>query len=133
MTSLEVNPVKDIFLSGASDDSVRLWDIRSSTCQGRMSGQRSPCVSYDPTGVVFAVGVDGKTLRMYDQREYDKGPFALFRDLEPLHRPGTRFTHIKFSNDGLLMLVCTSIDVHYILDGAPFVGPFLPLFSRFND
>ena len=123
--SLEVNPVKDIFLSASLDDSVRLWDTRSPNCQGRMSVQGVPCVGYDPQGVVFAVGLDGKTIRMYDQKEYDKGPFALFRELERFHRPGLRFTHIKFSMDGVNMLVCTNSDTHYILDGTESCS-FLP-------
>lgn len=43
VTSLEMSPKDDTFLSGAEDDTVRLWDLRSSSAQVRAT------IAYNPT------------------------------------------------------------------------------------
>jgi COMPASS component SWD2 len=33
VTALEMSPLNDTFMSGALDDTVRLWDLRSPNCE----------------------------------------------------------------------------------------------------
>lgn len=33
VTALEMSPLNDVFMSGAVNDTIRIWDLRSSTCQ----------------------------------------------------------------------------------------------------
>ena len=77
--ALEMSPVDDTFMSGGMDNSVRLWDLRASSCSGIMHVQGKPVLSFDPEGLVFAVGVQSEMVKLYDLRSYDKGPFATFK------------------------------------------------------
>mmetsp|Transcript_21279 Transcript_21279/g.55528 ORF Transcript_21279/g.55528 Transcript_21279/m.55528 type:complete len:313 (+) Transcript_21279:297-1235(+) len=74
VTALSMSPVSDQFLSASEDHSVRLWDLRSTNCSGVIQA-RSPTVgAFGPKGVIFAVGV-GSTIKLYDARKYETGPF----------------------------------------------------------
>lgn len=88
--ALEMSPLSDVFISG-SQDSLRVWDLRSPNCQGLMNlaseGPSSVQVAIDPQGMVFGVGLDNRTIRMYDIRNYGSGPFNLFQlQLSPSSR-----------------------------------------------
>ncbi|KAJ3067906.1 hypothetical protein HK102_007308, partial [Quaeritorhiza haematococci] len=113
VTSLEMSPLDDQFLSGAHDDSVRLWDLRTPTCAGVLSiqGLGRPCVAFDQGGIIFAVGTQ-KAIRLYDIKNFEKGPFTTFR----LPEADAEWTSIKFSNDGNNILVSTRGDSLYIVD-----------------
>jgi COMPASS component SWD2 len=75
---MAMSPVDDTFMSGATDDTVRLWDLRSQNCQGVTHAHGEPCVAFDPHGLVFAIGLGrSQTVRMYDVRMFDKGPFGM--------------------------------------------------------
>ncbi|CAH7677265.1 WD40-repeat-containing domain protein [Phakopsora pachyrhizi] len=124
VVSLEMSPRDDTFLSGASDDTVRLWDLRSPSCQGVLNIAGQPCVAYDPSGMVFAIALNMKqTILLYDLREFDSEPFIARHIEDPvLSRvsypppPPHIFTSLKFSNDGSKLLVGTAGDTHYVLD-----------------
>lgn len=80
----------------------------------------TPSVAYDPSGMVFAVGLNFKpTVLLYDIRKLDSEPFAEIPITDPLlQRAGMRpleNTSIKCSNDGQHILVSTSGTVHYVL------------------
>jgi COMPASS component SWD2 len=68
-----MSPLDDSFISGALDDTIRLWDLRSQACQGILRRKGRPCVSFDPQGLVFAAGLSDNTIKLYDLRSYDKG------------------------------------------------------------
>lgn len=83
----------------------------------------TPCVAYEPTGLVFAVLLNLRsTLLLYDLKNFDKQPFLsvtlddpiLFARSYPSRVP--IYTSLSFSNDGKWLLVGTSGDVHYIVD-----------------
>jgi len=78
VVSLEMSPVDDSFLSASLDGTVRLWDVRTNACQGLLRVRGRPCVAYDTAGLVFGVASAPGQIRMYDAREFDKGPFATF-------------------------------------------------------
>ena len=62
--SLEMSPADDTFISGALDNSVRLWDLRSPQCVGLMQVQGKPVCAFDPEGLVFSVGVQSEQVRI---------------------------------------------------------------------
>ncbi|WFD31178.1 hypothetical protein MSPP1_002212 [Malassezia sp. CBS 17886] len=124
VVSLEMSPVDDTFLSGAVDDAVRLWDLRSPAAQGNLRVQGHPVVAYDPSGAVFAVAINERpAVLLYDVRKFDQSPFltvgiddtaALSQVSMPPRIPV--ITHLSFSQMGQYILAGTSGDVHYIID-----------------
>ena len=79
----------------------------------------TPCVAFDPHGLIFAIATDASTIRLYDVASFDKGPFAVFRDLDrKVQRPGLVWTSITFSPNGAYILVSTDQDIVFIVDGA---------------
>ncbi|KAK9719854.1 hypothetical protein K7432_004513 [Basidiobolus ranarum] len=120
VVALDMSPLDDQFLSGSIDGTVRLWDLRTPNCTGIVNTTGRPCVAFDPSGVIFATGLESATIRLYDLNNYDKGPFATFLTQEVLSKmPGyipAEWTSIKFSQDGAFLLVTTTGDIHYVLD-----------------
>ena len=80
-------------------------------------GQKNPLLAYDPSGLVFALGLGNNTIRLYSLKEEGSGPFqtSLVRDpINPLFT--AEWTKICFSNDGKYLLISTNSSVLYILD-----------------
>lgn len=122
--SLEVSPVDDQFISAASDDTVRLWDLKSPHCHGILNVPGSCLASFDPSGIVFAVASHAaSSIMLYDLRNYDKEPFTTFSVTDdaflsaysyPARMP--KWSKLEFSNDGKLMLLATRGYAHYVID-----------------
>ena len=122
VVSLSVSPVDDTMISGSLDKTVRLWDLRSPDCVGlmqcqvklqfrmnsfyiRLAFQGRAVASFDPEGLIFAVGVQSEQIKLYDVRSFDKGPFSTFKyKIET----GCDWTGVKFSLDGKLMMLTTN-------------------------
>ncbi|KAF9186199.1 member of Set1p complex, histone methyl transferase [Haplosporangium sp. Z 767] len=116
VTALEMSPLDDQFLAG-SEEAIRLWDLRSPNCQGAVSIVGRPAVAFDPSGLVFAVAL-GSTLRLYDVKSYDQGPFdsgTIGGSLD-VNVSTIVATQLEFSSDGKNILVTTAADAHYIVD-----------------
>lgn len=116
VVAVEMSPKEDFFASASLDNTARIWDLRSTNCQGVMRFPGSsgrPTVAFDPQGLVFAAAIRGGQVMLYDVRAYDKGPFVTFApDLG-----GNRgFSGLKFSNDGKMMLLATMQGPHVLLD-----------------
>ena len=60
------------------DHQVRLWDLRSTQCQGLVNCPGPATAAFDQQGLVFCIGSDSGVLKLYDVRSYDKGPFDTF-------------------------------------------------------
>ena len=117
VSSLGMSPTEDVFLASA-DKTTLLFDLRSSKAVASLSvvtkGANLAC--YDPQGQVFAVATDSRVLRLYDSRNYDKGPFASFEVVDS-YRPDTTWSDVVFSPDGSELLISTKqADISYVLD-----------------
>ena len=106
-----MSPCGDSFLSGSNDGTARLWDLRTPDCSGIMyttpaaNGARaSVATSYDQEGVIFAAAIGNNSIKLYDVRNYDAGPFSTF---SVSFRSELHWRNIEFSNDGKLILLTT--------------------------
>ena len=78
VTSLALHPANDTLFSAARDDTVRMWDLRSPAAVGLMRVPGSPTVASDRQGLIFAVGVAGGVIKLFDARNYAAGPFCTY-------------------------------------------------------
>lgn len=115
VTALEMSPLDDTLISGATNDTVRLWDLRSPNCQGVLAINGMPLVAYDPQGLVFALALDSKYIRLYDVNSYERGPFACFEIVDP-QRSQVCWNAVRFSPDGKDILIGTRQGVLYLID-----------------
>lgn len=111
--SLCISPVEDTFLSGALDKTLRLWDLRSPNCQGVMHLSGRPVAAFDPEGLIFAAGVNSESIKLYDLRSFDKGPFVTFKLNQ---EKDCEWTGLKFSRDGKTILVSTNGSIIRLVD-----------------
>ena len=123
VTCLTVSPASDTFMSSSLDDTVRLWDLRSSNPQGRLNLTKPCLAAYDPSASVVAIASNStQTVLLYDLRNYDKPPFATFDVLPfmPKHVVESGkcdWTRLEFSNDGKSLLVGSNgARGHFLLD-----------------
>eukprot|EP01102_Stenamoeba_stenopodia_P019490 TRINITY_DN7377_c0_g1_i1.p1 TRINITY_DN7377_c0_g1~~TRINITY_DN7377_c0_g1_i1.p1 ORF type:complete len:325 (+),score=43.44 TRINITY_DN7377_c0_g1_i1:275-1249(+) len=113
VVSLAMSPLDDSFISGALDDTIRLWDLRTPACQGLLRRKGRPSVSFDPQGLIFAAGLDNNTIKLYDLRSYDKGPFATF---QVPHPRVVEWHTMKFSSNGKHILLSTHENTIFLID-----------------
>lgn len=105
VVTLCMSPIDDSFLSGSLDKTIRLWDLRSPNCQGLMHLVGRPVANFDPEGLIFAVGINSESVKLYDLRSYDKGPFNTFKLPQD---KDCDWTGLKFSPDGKIIMVIGS-------------------------
>ena len=97
ITSLDMSRVDDTFMSAGLDRYVRLWDLRLSghaisnntngnnntikttPCVAQVKVNGRPTVCCDNEGLIFAVGTGNNEIKLYDKRDYQRGPFTSFR------------------------------------------------------
>ncbi|KAI5062315.1 hypothetical protein GOP47_0022854 [Adiantum capillus-veneris] len=111
VVSLCMCPRSETAFSGSLDHTVRVWDLRSNVCQGMLRVQGRPSVACDKQGLIFAVTSNWGTVKLFDLRQFEKGPFETFEiDVNYQEIRG-----MKFSNDGKLLLLSTSSQI-FVLD-----------------
>ncbi|KAI6229611.1 WD repeat-containing protein 82 [Aphelenchoides besseyi] len=115
VVTLRMSPTEEMFLSGGMDNTIRLWDLRVSTCQGVMNLPSLPIASFDPEGLIFAVGMNSDTIKLYDVRTFDKGPFETFT-IKQDDGNDAPWTNMSFSPDGRHILVMTSGEYMRLVD-----------------
>ncbi|KAI9671372.1 MAG: member of Set1p complex, histone methyl transferase [Alyxoria varia] len=149
VTCISLSPATDEFLSASLDSTVRLWDMRSQHPQGQLNLHEPYLAVYDPTATVIAIACPlAQYVLLYDVRNYDKGPFAVFdvKDMETKYRaqesggaggngntnttvkPPNDWTILQFSNDGQKLLIGTNGPGHFVLDA--FSGSLLAWCAR---
>ncbi|XP_063330143.1 WD repeat-containing protein 82-like [Pelmatolapia mariae] len=128
VTALSMSPVDNTFISGSLDKTIRIWDLHCQNCQGLINPLGTPLCSFDPDGLIFAAGVDSKTVKLYDFRAFDKGPFTCF---ETRFNRVCDWTGLKFSSDGKQILISTNKGIIGVLNA--FNGSVLHTFSGYNN
>ena len=63
--NLSVSSIRNTFLTGATDGSIRHWDLRLPDCGGVLSVPQDHIASFDPSGLSFAVGTNSKHCSKY--------------------------------------------------------------------
>ncbi|KAI1500460.1 WD repeat-containing protein [Biscogniauxia marginata] len=122
VTCLAMHPGNDDFISCGKDNTVRLWNAGTKNATGVLHLNTPYLAAYDPSGQVFAVGspTSGQVL-LYDQRNFDKAPFAQFDIMEACGAVDANYvlkgwTKLEFANDGRSILLGTRGGGHYLLD-----------------
>ncbi|RLV92653.1 hypothetical protein JA1_003008 [Spathaspora sp. JA1] len=119
VSSIEVNPVHDTFISSSFDGTVKLWDLKTSSPTGNLEIGQNSVVGFDPQGIIFAIGKypDSEsttgTLSIYDLKNFDKGAFL---QVEIPTLQGQLWNKLEFSNNGKHILISTDSSQHYIVD-----------------
>lgn len=114
VTALCLSPKTDQVLSAAEDKQVRLWDLRSSHCVALLQAPGIPTASWDEQGLVFCVGSESGTVKLFDARKCTLGPFTTFTVANEQNSNAV-FASIKFSLDGKYLLAVVEGRI-YVLD-----------------
>lgn len=103
VTTLCMSPKSDVVLSAAEDKQVRLWDLRTPFCQALLHAPGLPTAAFDEQGLVFCIGSESGVVKLYDARQYSRGPFTAFTVAEE-QNSASLFRYIRFSLDGKYLL-----------------------------
>ena len=126
VVGLSVAPKDDFLLSACAAGTCRLWDVRSDACSGFLrlpTKDARPCVSFDETGLTFAVAAaapnrGGAIVSMFATADHDRGPFTQSSkgDYMMTTPKAALATSIKFSSDGKHMILAGGSDSCWVID-----------------
>lgn len=159
VTAIAMNPVNDQFLSTSLDGTMCLWDLSSPNAIAKLklplTTERSYC-AYDSSGMVFGVlsqdSNSSSSLKLYDARSYENGPFEnicpsmnMFEQALVSANPSmnqqqlsrlmkAKWTSFEFSCDGgQQVLLNTNSEALFLLDGFKATAEPKVILSRKND
>lgn len=111
VTTLSMSQTDEKFLSASLDGTLRLWDLRSTDAKGIMNVSGRPIASFDPEGIIFAVGMNSSRIKLYDVRMFEKGPF-----ISNSIGLDEKWADLKFSPDGRTIMINTRGSFIYLVD-----------------
>lgn len=116
VVTLGMSPADDHFISGSLDQTIRLWELKNDKSTGVIKDVGlDPIASYDPEGLIFAVGVNSELIKLYDVRLHEKGPFSTIKHTRQ-ESTVQHWKSLKFSPNGKQILISTDYEELYILD-----------------
>ncbi|CAG0917567.1 unnamed protein product [Notodromas monacha] len=128
ITGIIMSPLDDTFMTLSDDRTLKLWDLKQRDCVGSVEMPNRPIGTFDPEGVVFAIGYKD-TLKFFDLRAYEKGPFCT--SLVP-RETSCDWAGMKISNNGAKLLIYTNASIIRVMDA--FTGaPLLTLSGHLNN
>ncbi|EPZ36526.1 WD40 repeat-like protein [Rozella allomycis CSF55] len=122
VTGIAMSPVEDLFIS-SSKESIRLYDLGYPNAVGFLPlppNTFNPIVAFDPSGLVFAVGLNNRTISLYDLKKIEQGPFHSF-DVYDRLVPGAEWISLEFSPDGRHILISSRNSVLFIVDSYDYI------------
>ena len=143
VTTLALSPGSDDFISASLDNTVKLWDLRSTNPSHTLNITGPYLATYDPGAVVLAIACPATQIVMlYDARQVDADPFATFKvgpyitqftqgraGATERHTPGD-WTKLEFSVDSKKLLIATSGPGHFVIDA--YDGPLIAYLPKTN-
>uniref|UniRef100_A0A5S6QDX4 WD_REPEATS_REGION domain-containing protein n=1 Tax=Trichuris muris TaxID=70415 RepID=A0A5S6QDX4_TRIMR len=129
VNSVAVTPKGDYFLSSGKDRLTYLWESRFKIPQTVVSLDGKTYVAIDGDARVFATASADSEIRLFDMRNYRKGPFALY-DLRKHVKLLANWNGVKFSPDGNYIMITT--DAGYIMLVNSFTGKLEHVLSGYE-
>jgi len=105
VVSLSMSPSDESFMSASEDCTVKIWDLRSTTCQGTIHRMKRLATCFDPAGIVMCVASSINTISLYDRRYFDRQPFMEFQ----VDRPPLQWQSIEIDRTGQYILALTDV------------------------
>eukprot|EP01126_Amoeba_proteus_P051152 TRINITY_DN609_c0_g2_i7.p2 TRINITY_DN609_c0_g2~~TRINITY_DN609_c0_g2_i7.p2 ORF type:complete len:194 (-),score=43.55 TRINITY_DN609_c0_g2_i7:1387-1968(-) len=109
---MSISTRDETFISTSNDETVRIWDTRSTACQGQIRKSGRVISALDPGGIIFAVGSAVNTISLYDLRTFDKAPFAAFH----FSCSSFNWQSVEFSFHGQYLLCLNDLGVAFLVD-----------------
>jgi len=116
VTSLDVHPYEDMFLSSSVDKTSLLWDLRKEKPIARIPARGVPASAFDHQGLVFGVAAGDQKVHLFDSRNFDKGEFTFFDMSKHLPDPSSTITKIDFSPCGKFIIVTADSGQMFSID-----------------
>lgn len=129
VTSLCQCPQNDTFISCSRDNTFIAWDLRSPSPQALLHTNQECICAYDTEGLVVAIGIGSRTLKLYDPTCYDKGAFETWVVSHPEF--SGEWSHIEFSADGERIVISTTSNFIFVIHA--FKGDVLYVFRDFSN
>uniref|UniRef100_A0A1I7SXZ0 ANAPC4_WD40 domain-containing protein n=1 Tax=Caenorhabditis tropicalis TaxID=1561998 RepID=A0A1I7SXZ0_9PELO len=95
---------REKFMSSSLDGHVRMFDTKSHDNFGLINMCSTPLIAFDPEGILFAVATKSETIKLFDIRSFDLGPFKTFKIMK---NDDDEWTDIEFAPCGKFILVST--------------------------
>ncbi|EFO91986.1 hypothetical protein CRE_16557 [Caenorhabditis remanei] len=99
---------RERFISSSFDGSIRMFDSRTFDYYGFIHTAHPALIAFDPEGLLFATATKSETIRLFDVRSFDLGPFQVFRLQK---NDNDEWSNIEFSSCGKFILVSTKGEV----------------------
>lgn len=118
ISSLEMSPIDDQFISAASDNTIRVWDLRSNpaSCIAQIDTASQCTLAYEPSGIIFGALCSPNIVKLFDARSLEQ-PFASF-GIAPFENSSSSmdWSNLQFSPDGTKILACSRSSYSVVLD-----------------